>query len=38
MVERSSRSLNIVQPRERLQIKLILAGECGVGKTSIMRQ
>jgi DnaJ homolog subfamily C member 27 len=38
MVERSSRSLNIIQPRERLQIKLILAGECGIGKTSIVRQ
>ena len=38
MVERSSRSLNITQPRERLQIKLILVGECGVGKSSIVRQ
>ena len=38
MVERSTRSLNIVQPRERLQLKLIMAGECGVGKTSIVRQ
>ena len=38
MVERSTRSLNIVQPRERLQIKLIIAGECLIGKTSIVRQ
>ncbi|OMJ91032.1 hypothetical protein SteCoe_6494 [Stentor coeruleus] len=38
MVERSSRSLNIPQPRERLQAKLILVGECGSGKTSIVRQ
>lgn len=38
MVERSNRSLNIVQPRERLQLKIIVAGECGTGKTSIVRQ
>jgi DnaJ family protein C protein 27 len=38
MVERSTRSLNISQPRERIQIKLVLAGECGVGKSSIARQ
>lgn len=38
MVERSTRSLNITQPRERLQIKLIILGECSVGKTSLVRQ